>query len=346
MKAAIISGANKIKIEEIPKPKIGPYDVLSKVKRAGICGTDYAIFSGKTFLIDEKLLEYPAICGHEWSGIVEEVGEEVRKFKVGDKVTGDDNVSCKNCIECKRGNYHLCKSMKAVGTIGNYPGAFAEYIKMPEADTYKIPENISLDMGALVEPASIAGYTVEKACIEMGDIVLINGTGSIGIFAAQFAKIAGASKTILTGRKDSKLAIGKKVGADIIVNVNTDDASKIVAKETNNNGVDVVIEASGSLSAFSDSFDNLRSGGTISIVSFFEKKLPEFDLDKMVFKEIKIVTALGCPNFFPKTLKLMDAKRIVGEPIITHKFPFEEIEKAIMAFKDQNMTRIKIILDF
>lgn len=345
MKAALIVKTNKIVLSDVKKPDINRDEVLVKVKRVGICGTDLGILKGNSFLIKDGYVKYPIICGHEWSGIVTDIGEEVENVKVGDRVTGDNTVSCGKCIDCMSGNYNICKFCKGVGTLGNYDGAFAEFIKMPERYIYKISENVSFDVASLTEPGSIAGYAVQKACIKPGDIVVVHGTGAIGLFAVQYAKISGAAITILTGRKNRKLQIGKEVGADIVINVNEDDLKKEIFNVTNERGVDSIIEASGSISALVNSFDILRAGGRISVVSFFESKLKEFDIDKVVLSDMTLCGSAGSPGYFTRTLQLMSVKRLICEPIITHKYKFEEIESAMKAMVEQNDRRIKIIIE-
>lgn len=345
MKAARALAPGKIEIMDIDKPKVGPDDVLSKVKNIGICGTDLSILSGDSFLIKNGLVKYPITLGHEWSGYVEEVGENVKNFKPGDRVVGDTCISCGECIDCMLGNYNLCKNIFGIGTINNWDGAYAEYIIYPSRHMFKIPENISMEDAALIEPAAIAGYAVYRAGLKAGDIVVIHGTGAIGLFAVQFAKILGASIVVLSGRKDSKLGVGKTIGADFLVNIKKDNLVSEVTKITGKRGADAVIETSGSIQAFTDSFKMIRMGGTLSVPSFFEQELNNFDVNKVVLGDIVIKGSAGSPGFYPKTIRLMEAGRIKCQPLITHRFKFNEIKDAIKAMSTENETRIKILLE-
>ena len=345
MKAIRVTAPGKIEIKNIDRPKIGPNDVLSKVKYVGICATDISILNGESFLVRDGLVKYPITLGHEWSGYVKEIGENVKSFKPGDRVVGDTSISCGICLDCMAGNYHLCQNSYGVGTVGNWDGAYAEYILYPSRHIFKIPDGISMEDAALVEPASIAGYAVSKADIKFGDTVVVQGTGAIGLFAAQLTRISGASRVILSGRKDSKLTIGKEIGADIIVNITRDDLKSRVIEFTDNNGADSVIETSGSAAALTDSFNIVKTGGTISIVSFFEQKVKEFDIDKVVLGNYNIRGSAGCPNIFPRILKLIANKRLLCRPLITHRFKFSQINEAINAMESENETRIKILME-
>ncbi|MHB8279345.1 MAG: zinc-dependent alcohol dehydrogenase [Candidatus Humimicrobiaceae bacterium] len=345
MKAARAIAPGRIEVVDVDKPKVGPNDVLSKVKYVGICGTDLSILQGDSFLVKEGLTKYPITLGHEWSGYVEEVGENVKYLKPGDRVVGDASISCGECIDCMAGNYNLCKNVYGVGTINNWDGAYAEYIIYPSRHMFKIPESVSMEDAALVEPAATAGFAVQKLSIEAGDIVLVHGTGAIGLFAVQYAKIMGASIVILSGRKDNKLKIGEIVGADFLVNINKDDLESEVMKITKGRGADAVIEASGSVSALVSSFNIIRGGGKISIVGFFEQKLIDFDINKIVINDITVRGSQGSPGFFPKTIGLMEAGRIKCQPLITHRFPFSKIREALEAMTNESETRIKIIVE-
>jgi len=346
MKAARIIGPDDIRIMDVPRPAAGPKDVLARVCKVGICGTDLAILSGEMFAVKEGLIRYPITPGHEWSGVVEEVGEMVRDFAPGDRVVGDTGVSCGDCPDCLAGDYNVCKNGYGVGTIGNWDGAYADYIIMPERHMYHIPPGVSFEEAALVEPASIAGYTVERGGVKMGDIVVVQGTGAIGLICVQLAKMAGASLVILSGRKEAKLEVGRSTGADITVNILEEDLVETVKDVTpHGRGADVVLEASGSLDALRDSFAAVRPGGVIASVSFYEKKMNEVDIDRLVLNDITLCGVGGCPGMFPRILRLLASKRLSLTPVITHRFPFSQLQQAIRATKELNDTRIKILLE-
>ncbi len=214
MKAARLIEPNRIEFQNIPIPELGFNDVLCDVKSAGICGTDLAIYSGESLFVKRNLVKFPLTLGHEWSGIVNQVGEGVKTFKPGDRVVGDTAISCGVCFECLKGTYLNCSNAHPVGTVNAIDGAFAESIIMPERHLFRLPDNLSFHQGALVEPVATGAYSVERGGDKPGDVVVVQGTGPIGLAAVQYAKLAGAAKVILTGRKIKKLDIGKKLAAD------------------------------------------------------------------------------------------------------------------------------------
>jgi L-iditol 2-dehydrogenase len=199
MRALKITGKNQIGIYEVDMPEVGPNDVLTKVKYCGICGTDVAIYSGETNLVKSGLIKYPVRPGHEWSGIVEAVGREVKDIKPGDRVVGDTAVSCGFCKACLSGNYMLCGNLRCVGTINSWDGGFADYTLFPARHVYKIPDNIGLDEAAMIEPAALGMNALQKSGFKPGQTVLVIGTGAIGLLSATLANACGASKVILAG---------------------------------------------------------------------------------------------------------------------------------------------------
>jgi 2-desacetyl-2-hydroxyethyl bacteriochlorophyllide A dehydrogenase len=344
MKAARLIGERQLKLMDIDRPVIGGREVLIKVSYAGICGTDYAIYSGESSFIKNGMIRFPLTLGHEWSGIVEEIGSKVQNLKLGDRVVGDAGVSCGVCYECLCGRYIYCKKLRAVGTINAWDGAYAEYILMPERHAYKIPECVSLEEAALVEPAATALYSVKRGEVKPGDVVVIQGTGPIGLSAVQMAKILGASCVILSGRKDFKLDIGRRMGADFTVNIMKENLKDKVMEITGDNGADVIIEASGSVEALKFSLEIIKSGGTISVVAFYENQLSGFDIDNFVFKDVKLVAVSGSPCLSVIVMELMKFKKIDLMPLITHRYRFDEIVSVMDTMKNDTDKKIKIML--
>lgn len=345
MKAARILGVDNIQVVDVPKPKVGPTDVLARVRYVGICGTDLAIIKGELSLVKEGLIRYPITPGHEWAGVVAEVGENVSEFAPGDLVVGDASVGCGACSDCMRGNYHLCKDGYGVGTIRNWDGAYAEYILMPARHMFRIPEGVPLEDAALTEPSATAAHAVERAGVRPGDVVLVEGTGAIGLMAVQHARIAGASLIILSGRNDFKLGVGRTLGADVTINIRHEDLVEKVKRITGGVGVDVVIEASGAVPALLAGIEVTRPGGNIGVVGFFDIRVNEFNIDRLVINEITVSGASGSPNMFPRVLRLMAAGRIACKPLVTHRFPLARINDAMKAMTAENDKKIKILLE-
>jgi len=344
MKAAVLLGEGNIEYREVNRPEPAPDDVLIKVKAVGICGTDMELYRGTMPFLKTGLSKYPIIPGHEWSGVVEEVGPEVASFQPGDRVTGDVSIGCGRCRDCKKGFYNLCRNRREVGISGGKDGAYAEFLVMPEPFVYKLPENVSFDAGALTEPAATMVKAIRKTPIALGDVVLVMGAGPIGLFGLAAAIAAGAGFTIVADRKKPKLEIAKKLGADIVVNVLEEDLADMVREETEGRGVDYLIEASGSAEACSLAPSLVRDGGTINAVGICEGPVANYNMSDVVLRDISVVGSVASPNAYEATLRLMASGRIRGEPCISHHFRLSEIDEAIKVQEEDPDNRLKILL--
>ena len=223
MKAIRFMDPGVIKYSEIPQPEIRDDEVLAQIAYAGFCATDIELLTGEMIHIKNGNTKYPIIPGHEWSGTVVAVGKNVRDFKVGDRVTSDVSLGCGECENCRQGHYNLCPNREVVGSYRNRQGVFAQYVAIPQRHLYHIPEGLSLEEAALAEPAATAMYAVTKAQIPAGAQVLVIGDGPIGQLAAQLANIAGASRVIMAGSWDEKLAIARECGIHETINYHNED---------------------------------------------------------------------------------------------------------------------------
>ena len=345
MKAARIFGPNDIRYVDVEIPPYGDDDVLIRVKRAGVCGTDLAIYSGDMPYLKSGATTYPITPGHEWSGVVEAAGKNVKHLKAGDRVTGDVSLGCGKCEACLHGEFNLCPDRQEVGSFHNKDGAYAQYIAMPARHTYKLTGEVSFDAGAMAEPTATVVYTVERVRVHFGDVVVVQGTGSIAILAAQVAKAAGASLVILTGRNDYKLDIARQVGVDVTINLKHENLEERILELTNGRGADVVIEASGMIGEVRRSSKLARLGGRIGVVGIYEDLVDGFDMSEIVLKDQTLHGTLASPRAFPGALKMMAAGKIKCESLITHRFKLSEAKEAFRATYEQNATRIKILLE-
>ena len=252
------NGLGKMEIREVPVPEPEYNEVLIKVKAVGICGTDLKIY-------DDKFTSYPpVIVGHEFAGEVVKLGEGVKSAKIGDRVVSEQHTkTCGVCEYCLTGKRHLCPEKRAPGY--GIDGAFAQYIKIPESLLHMIPDGVSYEEAALVEPMAIAAYGIlDKTKIHPEDTVVILGCGAIAILALQMIKAQGASKVIMTGidvDEKKRFNIAKGFGADVVINSQREDPVKVVLNETNKMGVDVVIDLSGAPQAILQGFDMLKKDG-------------------------------------------------------------------------------------
>ena len=345
MKAARIFGPNDIRVVDIPIPELKSDDVLCKVIRAGVCGTDYSIYMGKFSFVESGAIKFPMTPGHEWSGIVERTGSDVENFKPGDRVIGDTIVSCGICYDCLIGAYSHCKKIRCVGTINTWDGAYAEYIIMPQRHLFHLPKNVTFDNAAMVEPAATALYAVTLANVKIGDTVLVQGSGPIGIMAAKLSKLSGAAKVLITGRKDFKLNAALALGVDATINTTKESLEEALRKYISSNNVDGIIETSGSTELFNESLKLIKPGGVISIVAFYEKMIENFDIDRFVFGDITIRAVAGSLGMYQPILKLMDAGILDFTSLITGRYSLEEVPKAMLDMKEKNDKRIKMMLE-
>jgi 2-desacetyl-2-hydroxyethyl bacteriochlorophyllide A dehydrogenase len=344
MKAASVIRPGLLKIEEVPIPEIGPKEVLCKVSYCGICGTDMAILSGELSFVKEGLIKYPCRIGHEWSGIIEKVGDQVTKFKPGDRVVTDNGVACGECKPCMEGNYGCCENGRAVGTVNIWPGAFAEYMVMPAKHVYKLPDNIGMDEAAMFEPAMV-GYTgLRTAGVGPGTDVLIIGTGPIGLSACAIARAMGASKIMISGRRDAKLDMGLKMGAQIAINTVKDDFHRKVMEATEGKGVSAIVETSGNIDVINEAIGVLKTAGTLALVGFYEAELNHVDIDKIVLGMRRIVGVAGSSNIMPHIVSMVGNRQADLRPLITSVYGFDRLLEAFDEVKQNKDTRFKVLV--
>lgn len=345
MKAARLYGSKDLRIMEIPVPELRSNEVRIAVKYCGICATDYSIYSGESSFIEAGLIKYPMTLGHEYSGVVDAVGCDVTRFKPGDRVVADTGVSCGVCDVCRQGNYLNCEKMQAVGTINAIDGGYAQYTVMPERHVFALPDNVSFQEGALVEPIATGLCAVKNGNIKIGENVLIIGTGPIGLGAVPFVKYSGAKNVILAGRKEFKLEVGRQLGADETINTADEDLHQRVLELTGGRGADVIIESSGSPDMFLLSTKIVATGGRISVVAFYDQPINNFDIDLMVIKDVQIISVMGSPNLGPVVLKMMETKKIDFTPMITGIYRLDDVKEILDDSKRDTERKIKRLLE-
>jgi 2-desacetyl-2-hydroxyethyl bacteriochlorophyllide A dehydrogenase len=346
MKTARIFGPYDIRIVDVPIPHPQPNEVLCRVIRAGMCGTDYAIYSGEFSFVKNGSIKFPMTPGHEWSGVVEKSGAQVTRFHIGDRVVGDTAVSCGKCQECLLGQYLHCKNLRCVGTINAWDGAYAEYIVMPERHLFHLPDSVSFDNGAMIEPAATALYSVVLGEVKIGDTVLVLGSGPIGIAAAKLAKLCGASKAVIAARKDFKLQKAVDLGVDAAINTTAISLEEGVKQYFGKLGVDRIIEASGSTELFKQALSLINAGGVISVVAFYEKVVDGFDIDRFVFADAKIRAVAGSLGMYEPILRLMASGMLDLTSLITVRCTIADVPAAMKDMKEKNDTRIKQMIEY
>lgn len=345
MKVLVAESPGVAKYVDLPKPEATEDSVVVKVKACGICATDLSILRGDAGFLKDGSTKYPVRFGHEWSGIVESVGPNVKNFKPGDLVISDNGVSCGVCPSCASGEFRKCKNNRAVGTIRTWPGAFSEYVSFPERHVHHLAEGVTIENGAMVEPASIAASGIMKLNTENFDTLLIIGTGAIGQCAVAFAKYAGISKVILAGRTDAKLDVGKKMGADVVINTQRENLKDYV-KEHCGGTVGNILDCSGNIEVLNACIDLLAREGTLALAGFFERKYTDFDIDAFIMKHGHMHGVMGGYQYTQVALEGVNAG-VDLSPAITKRIPFEDAGRVIteMATALKNK-EIKVLVEF
>lgn len=346
MKAITVYGPYDARCENVKKPVATGDMLVIKVARTGVCATDLSIFTGESSFVKNGEIVYPCRFGHEWAGVVESVGPDVTAFKPGDRVYSDNFVSCGKCSACKRGDYMACSDIRSVGTVNCWDGCYAQYMLMPERHVFSLPDELSMDEGALIEPASIAYDAFKGVSLTASDTVVVYGTGAIGMIAMWLAKYYGAGKVIAVGRSEDKLEVAKRVGADEVINNGASPASTRIKELTGGKGASLVIETSGAQAALNDCARAVKRYGRISVVGFYEKNLTDFPMDTLVLGCNQIVGAAGCYGNAPAVCEIMRVNPVKLTPVISHHVPFDKCLDAFVNEKSYHSKKIKIMIDF
>lgn len=324
MKSAIFYGKHNMKVEEIEMPKIGENDVLIKVMACGVCGTDVHIYEG-----DEGAAECtpPTILGHEFSGIVEAVGESVSNIKLGEKVCIDPNKICGECYYCREGIGHFCESMIGTGTTTN--GGFAQYCVVNKKQVYKLGKNTTFEAGAMAEPVACCLHGIDMCDIQPGSTVMVIGGGMIGLIMLQLAKLEGAHKIVLLEPVKEKREMAEKLGADLCIDPLSEDVSSIL--EANDiNRINTVIECAGLKSTIKQA---IEYAGKKSTVMMFGLTKPNDTIDIKPFeifkKEVVLKASFINPYTQDRAVKLIDSNKIDVTSMVHEVCSLEKLEEIL-----------------
>lgn len=304
-----------------PKPTMGHNDLLIKIRKTAICGTDMHIYNWDEWA--QKTIPVPMVVGHEYVGEVVDMGQEVRGFTVGDRVSGEGHITCGHCRNCRAGRVHLCRNTTGVGV--NREGSFAEYLVIPAFNAFKIPDNISDELASIFDPFGNAVHTALSFDL-VGEDVLITGAGPIGIMAAAVAKHVGARHVVITDVNPYRLELAKKMGATRAVNVSEQKLKDIMNELGMTEGFDIGLEMSGVPVAFNDMLNNMNHGGKIAMLGIPPSNMG-VDWNQVIFKGLVIKGIYGREMFetWYKMASLIQSGLDIS-PIITHRFPIEEFQ--------------------
>jgi threonine 3-dehydrogenase len=326
-------------LEDVPAPVPGLNDVLIRVHKTGICGTDLHIYKWDAWA--QKTIPVPMVVGHEFVGEVVEVGANVSDFHPGEVVSAEGHVVCGRCRNCLAGRRHLCKDTSGIGV--NRPGAFAEFISVPMTNVWHHKPDIDRDVAAIFDPFGNAVHTALSFDL-LGEDVLVTGAGPIGIMGAAVAKHAGARFVVITDVNDHRLALAKTMGADVAVNVSRENLCDVQQRLGMKEGFDVGLEMSGNAAAFRDMIDQMCHGGKIAMLGIPSEPMA-IDWTKVIFNMLTIKGIYGremYETWYKMTVMLESGLDI--RPVITHRFHHTEFEKGFEAMLSGNCG--KVILDW
>ncbi len=342
MKVFLSRGHSDGEIVNMPIPEVSGDEVLVKVCYCGICGTDQDLFSSQCSFAENGEVTYPVRLGHEWSGIVVEVGKGVTEFKKDDKVVGDNAITCGTCEACKSGDYPSCSHMLNVGTINPvYDGAFSEYYIIPKHHLHKIPDGVSLKEASLAEPLSVAYGGIKRMNITDKSVVAVIGTGCIGMSAIVLAKCLGAKRVIMIGKSAKKLEIAKVLGAEII-NIKESNAIEKITEITNGNGADFVLECSGAPGTYKQAIEIAAFKGVVALIGFYENKENDVNIDAVVSKALTMFGVMGDMDNMTGALKILEKHKPYLLPIITNELPFNDCIKGFTRKNYPNAVKITV----
>lgn len=342
MKAAVKETRSKgITVKDVSIPQIGDNEVLVKVEKGAICGTDIHLYHWNTWC-ENVNAKNPMVIGHEYCGHVVEAGKAIKSLQVGDKVAAETHIPCGTCMMCRTGKQHICQNMGIIGVHAD--GAFAEYTVLPEVCAWKLPDDLDPAIGAVYEPFGIAVHGVTRDQVA-GVPTVITGCGPIGLFAVGVARASGASKVFAVDVKDNRLELARKMGADYVINSTKIDPAEFILEHTGGLGAGALIELSGNAQAVKAGLKGLRKGGWAALIGLFRDEVPLDLVNGVIYKEATIYGVTGREMYKSWYLaeEFLAGGKIDIAPVITHNFPLDRIEDAILLAESGDAG--KIIID-
>jgi L-iditol 2-dehydrogenase len=342
MKALVLSEYKKLEFRDLPEPIPGPGDVLVQVAACGICGSDVHGYDGST---GRRIP--PIVMGHEAAGIVAAIGSAVRRFAPGDRVTFDSTVYCGECDFCRNGQPNLCDNRQVVGvSCGEYsrPGAFAEYVTVPERILYSLPPALSFAEAAMLEAVSVALHGVRVSEIKGGETVLVIGAGMIGLLLLQAARAAGCSRVFVADIDPTRLKLAADLGAGQTLQLSGPELFHEVQRLTEERGVDLILEAVGRNETVTSAIDCVRKGGTVTLVGNITPQVT-IPLQKVVSRQIRLQGSCASSGEYPEAMQLIAEGKIKVGPLITAVAPLIDGPEWFKRLYAHEPHLMKIVLD-
>ena len=341
MRSVLLNSPEELIMREVDRPAAGPGDVIIKVKRMGICGSDIHAYHGM-----HPTIYLPVVQGHEFSGEIAEIGEGVTGFSIGDRVTGRPQVTCGKCYHCLHGHENICHELIVVGCNGKIPGAAQDYMALPAKLVFHLPDNIDFDSGAMIEPTAVAVAAVRTFTFDVkGKNILVLGAGTIGNLVAQVAKAKGAATVMVTDLCDEKLEIAKQCGADLVVNTAKEDLQERVDKDLGHDGLDGALECVGVGDTLNQAIGVCRKRNDIIIVGIYSKN-PAVRMIDVQEKEFNIIgTLMYLEEDYYEAIRLISEGKINLDILKTAHFGLDEMTEAYQYIADHRSTSMKVLID-
>lgn len=349
MKAALWYDTKDIRVETIPEPSLEKDQVKIKVSYCGICGSDlHEYLAGPIFIPVEEPHpiskdKAPIVMGHEFAGVVAAVGEDVTGIKVGDRVCVELIYSCGTCHSCRKGHYNVCEQLGFIGLSGGL-GGFSEYSVVPSKMIHKIPDNMTWEQAALVEPAAVAVHAVRQSDMKIGDSVAVIGTGPIGLLVIQAAKAAGASKIAAVEVSPERRDFAEQAGADLVIDPLEREPVEAIKEFTNGLGVDVAFEVAGIEATIHTAIESTKPEGNVVNISIWEKPA-SIPVNQFILTERKMTSIIAYRNIFPQVIQLIANGQMKATELITKKISLDQIVTEGFEALTNNKNQIKILVD-
>ncbi|HET6983471.1 MAG TPA: L-threonine 3-dehydrogenase [Myxococcaceae bacterium] len=340
MKALVKAKAEPgICMQDVPVPEIGPNDVLIRVRKASICGTDIHIWNWDAW--SQKTIKVPMVIGHEFMGEIAKLGAEVTGFQVGDRVSGEGHITCGHCRNCRAGKRHLCRNTVGLGV--NRQGCFAEYVALPAFNVFRVSKEVPDEIASFFDPLGNAVHTALSFDL-VGEDVLITGAGPIGVMAAAISKHVGARHVVVTDLNPFRLELARKLGATRAVDVRSQTLGDVMRSLAMTEGFDVGMEMSGNGQAFRDMLSVMNHGGRVAILGIPPNEV-SIDWNQVIFKGLVLKGVYGREMFetWYKMVAMLQSGLDVA-PVVTHRFPAAQYAEAFEAMRSGQSG--KVILDW
>lgn len=338
MRQAVMTEPGKIVVHEVAEPVAGPGEILLRVKKIGICGSDIHVWHGL-----HPFTPYPVVQGHEFSAVVEAVGDGVTKAAPGMKATAAPQKVCGVCNPCKRGDYHICDQLKVCGFQA--PGCAQDLFVVPAEHVVVFPDSLTFEQGALIEPAAVAAHSTNRISSLEDKNVVVFGAGTIGNLVAQAARCRGAKKVMITDLSDFRLQKALEAGIDAICNVQKEKLADKVEETFGVEGFSVAFEAAGVEASLDDAVQHIQKGGDIVVLGVFGDR-PRVDMSVVGDRELSLIgTLMYQLHDYEQAVEWIANGQMVTEPLITSHFPFDKFAEAYRYIEKKGETTLKVIID-